>query len=85
MTPDASNDGGDQPPGAIARAASISIWRCSHGTIFLRLHDETGRVFAAGGFGAQVGLAILGDLAQHINAALAATAMPPPANADVRH
>ncbi|MFN3582945.1 hypothetical protein [Phenylobacterium sp.] len=64
------------------RAASISISRCEHGTIFIHLHDGAGSVFAVAPMDVHVAADVLEDLGDQVeavvNALLADTAPKAP-------
>lgn len=54
------------------RAASVSIARCEHGTIFFYLHDAAGVAFAVAPMDVHVAADVLEDLGQNIEAAVTA-------------
>lgn len=49
-------------------AASISFAHCEHGSIYLRLHDKDGVIFAAGSMDAVTAVDAMTDLGDEIEA-----------------
>lgn len=54
------------------RAASISISRCPHGSIFIHFHDAAGEVFAVAPMDVHTAADVLEDLGDQVEAAVGA-------------
>lgn len=54
----------------VRMAASVSFAHCAHGSIFLRLHDRDGEIYAAGCMDLTIALDALESLGAEIDAAV---------------
>lgn len=51
---------------SIVLAKSISVHTCEHGTVTIRLHDDDGRIFAAGQMDADTASTFTGQIIEQL-------------------
>ena len=54
----------------ILMASSLTFAHCEHGTVYVRLHDAEGRVFAAGAMMVETAINAADNLTKEIEAAM---------------